>query len=163
MIKLHEALRSWHSLTQLHHYNIVETGWEKNRGQQRNFSWWACHFNAMMWSNTAHKSPDPGPGNNWPITGDAWKCVSSFELPWLGRSNWLQDLEAWQMPAPGLDDEFLFRYRSNTGCCNYEKTHEIMQILLLRLYLAENMEQSGGAGLGEPTSNTPCPGLSFSS
>lgn len=61
-----------------------------------------------------HKSPDPG--NNWPIISAAWKCVSSFELPWLGRSNWLQDLEAWQMPAPGLDDEFLFRYRSNTGC-----------------------------------------------
>ena len=99
---------------------------------------------SMSWSSGATLSKPLDLGNNWPISSVAWNCVSSFELPWLGRSNWLQDLGAWQTPAPGLDDEFLFRYRSNTGCCNYEKTREIMQILL-RLYLAENMEQSGGA------------------
>ena len=102
---------------------------------------------SMSWSSCGATLSKPfDPGNNWPISSVAWNCVSSFELPWLGRSNWLQDLGAWQTPAPGFDDEFLFRYRSNThtGCCNYEKTREIMQILL-RLYLAENMEQSGGA------------------
>ena len=70
---------------------------------------------SMSWSSCGATLSKPfDPGNNWPISSVAWNCVSSFELPWLGRSNWLQDLGAWQTPAPGLDDEFLFRYRSNT-------------------------------------------------
>ena len=154
MIKLHEALRSWHSLTQLHHYNIVETGWEKNR-RQRNFSWWAAgHFNVMMWSNTSHLTQ---------ATTDLSSALreSVFQVLSCRDSEGVIGCRTLRLdkcrPQVLMTNSCFVTEATLTACCNYEKTREIMQVLL-RLYLAENMEQSGGARLGEPTSNTPCPG-----
>ena len=93
-------------------------------------------------------------GNLAPATTDLYRqsCVKqNFRFwSWVSvtrkESNWVQEVQDLGLTnaGPALDDEFLFRYRSNTAIT--KKTCERMQILLW-LYLAENMEQSGGASL----------------